>query len=138
MTLINWTRRRVARELGLTYSTLRVYERHLVDLLVLSQGPNRTTLYDVASVDLLREAVALKKEGLPFSKLRDYFRGRLAPRPRGERAPTLAEIHSKTQAILSIGKRIEERLQHMEQLHRSLIDGGPEGSLVLGKGEGHV
>lgn len=131
------TRREAADELGLTYSTLRVYERHLGDLLVLSQGPNRTTLYDSEALDLLQRAVELKRQGLPFSKLVQYFRGELAPEAT-RAGPTLEEIHQKTAAILSIGQRIEEKLSFVERLSRSLLSGGFAGLVGSGSGGDHA
>lgn len=118
------TRREVAQELGLTYSTLRVYERHLGDLLSLSQGPNRTTLYDQEALDLLGRAVDLKRQGLPFSKLVEYFQGDLAPEALTE-GPILEDIQSKTEQILSLGQRLEEKLQFVEELSRRLLGGQP-------------
>jgi DNA-binding transcriptional MerR regulator len=114
------TRREVAQELGLTYSTLRVYERHLGGLLQLSQGANRTTLYGCEAVELLGQAVELKRKGLPFSKLVQYFRGELTPEPTTE-APILEDIQSKTDQILSLSQRLEEKLRFVEELSRTLL-----------------
>lgn len=133
------TRREVADELGLTYSTLRVYERHLGELLELSQGPNRTTLYPEGAVRLLAEAIHRKREGLPFSKLKDYFRGRLAPPRAAEGADpeTLAGIRSHTQEILSIGQRIEEKLLRMEEHYQSFLEARRAGGKWTQGGGGH-
>ena len=78
------TRGVVSRRLGLTYATLRVYERHLGDLLDLRDGPlkqgaNPTVVYTVRSMNLVREAIVIKRRGLPYSLLRDYFLGLLVP-----------------------------------------------------------
>lgn len=113
------TRRDVARQLGLTYSTLRVYERHLGELLELSSGPNRTVLYGPRALELVREAIALKRRGLPFTKLTEYFRGDLRPDP-APRTLDLSRIQRDTERILDMGRRIEERLSRMERQYRQL------------------
>ncbi len=112
-----WTRREVADRLGVTYATLRVYERHLDGMIVLSQGPNRTTLYNEEAFDLMERAIELKRSGLPFAKLEEYFRGELAPKAASHPSSSkLQEIHSRTEEILSIGHRIEEKLRAVEAL----------------------
>ena len=114
------TRREVAEELGVTYATLRVYERHLEGLILLTQGPNRTTLYDAEALELMRRAIELKRSGLPFAKLVEYFRGELAPKSTGvDPQMQLKEIHNRTEEILSIGQRIEEKLRAVERLFAS-------------------
>ncbi len=113
------SRRDAARELGLTYSTLRVYERELEGLLPLAKGPNRTTLYTTGALEVLRRAVELKRSGLPFSKLSEYFHGQLAPE--GSPASALDRIRVRTEEILSINQRIEERLEFFERQYRALL-----------------
>lgn len=120
MQMIHLTRREVAQELGLTYSTLRVYERHLEGLLELSQGPNRTTLYTPEALSLLQRAVDLKRQGLPFSKLVEYFRGELSPE-KDPADPILEDIQTKTAQILFLSQRLEEKLHFVEELSRQLL-----------------
>jgi len=114
--MVKETRRDVARSLGISYSTLRVYERHMGELLPLFQGSNRTTLYSPEAVQILQEAVTLKREGLPFSKLKDYFRGHLA-RPQGKSPELCALEQLQWQALqlLLLGQRIEEKLRRIEK-----------------------
>lgn len=112
-----WTRREAADELGVTYSTLRVYERHLEGVVSLTQGPNRSTLYDQDALDLMRRAIERKRSGLPFSKLGEFFLGELAPEGAiPGSADKLNAIHDRTAEILSIGQRIEEKLRAVERL----------------------
>lgn len=110
-------RRTVARELGLTYSTLRVYEKNLEGVLPRAKGANRTTLFDGEAIRILRTAIGLKKSGWPFSKLAEHFRG---PSPAEGPDLTLERIRERTEQILSLGQRIEARLMDMEQRYRSL------------------
>lgn len=77
-------RHEAARLAGITYATLRVYERHLGGLLDLRPGPRKqgareTVTYTVGALAVLHAAVAVKRRGLPFTLLRDYFSGRLVP-----------------------------------------------------------
>jgi hypothetical protein len=74
-------RRGTAIELGLTYATLRVYERALGDLLQVRQGKNRTIYYSASAVRLLASAIRAKRRGIPYSLLREYFLGLLVPPP---------------------------------------------------------
>jgi DNA-binding transcriptional MerR regulator len=129
------TRREAAEALGVTYSTLRVYERHLAGVISLSQGPNRTTLYDEQALDLMRRAIDRKRSGLPFSKLEPFFRGELAPAEAVPEARSkLNEIHTRTEEILSIGQRIEEKLRAVERL----FSGGVVAEETAGKGTDHA
>lgn len=122
MQQITFTRKEVADRLGLTYSTLRVYERHLGDLLDLRLGSNRTTLYGTEALETLERAVELKRQGLPFSKLLEYFRGDLAPE-RSQDQAVLETIRTHTEALLELGRRIEERLRFVERTQQTILAG---------------
>lgn len=68
-------RRFAAKALGLSYSTLRVYEKSLGEILrpQTRRGSNRTTLFTQEGMEILAKAVQLKKSGWPFGKLAENW-----------------------------------------------------------------
>lgn len=75
-----FTRRQIARELGISYSLVRVYENALGDLLNPWKGANRTTFYGIKDFQTFIEAAELRRQGHPFQLLRfSILRARQEP-----------------------------------------------------------
>jgi DNA-binding transcriptional MerR regulator len=73
-------RQQTARLLGLTYATLRVYEKNLGDLIQPTTGKNRTTLFSAKDIVVLRAAITLKNQGYRHNQIRDELLRREADR----------------------------------------------------------
>ena len=72
-------RNQIAHDLGITYATLRVYERAIASLLRPAIGKNRTRYFHVTDLSVFKNARLLKAQGFRFDQLVNELHRSLVP-----------------------------------------------------------
>ena len=126
------TRRQVANRVGLSYGNLRIYEKALQGALCLTEGPNRTLLYDEGSFGIPSRTVLLKRqEGWTVKQAAAHVLRRSLPvQHRTASEEELAGLRKdvqalsrQNQALFRIGVRLVSRFDELHEQCREVLAG---------------
>lgn len=133
------TRKQVANRVGLSYANLRIYEKALEGILQLTEGPNRTLLYDETAFEILQRTVTLKREeGWTVRQAARFLGDRAAPRPRrvegdGDVSGLRKDLQTLTrqnQMLFRLGLRLAHRLDDLDRQYREVLEGRDQSDLT--------